>query len=254
MHNSPSNELQVAIEAAKIGAKVGLKYYNKKFEVKLKIDETPVTLADIEAEEVIREYILSKFPGANIVGEEGGGNKEAHDFWTVDPIDGTISYSRGIPMWCVLISLYRDDSPILGVCYFPVLDLLYVAERGKGAYLNGKKIYVSKIGVLSESLLAHGNIKRFKNRKGLMRLCDEAGNTRSPDPTYGVGLVSEGKIDVVIHPYVHIWDTAPFEVIIPEAGGKITATDGKPIAKREAGFIATNGILHDEVVRIYNEK
>ena len=115
-----SEELKVAIEAAKKGGKHALQYYEKDLAIEFKNDNTPVTIADKESEEVIKNHILKSFPDAKFVGEESGGSVDKEEFWTIDPIDGTRSFIRGIPQWCNLISFCKKDGPVLGVCYYAV--------------------------------------------------------------------------------------------------------------------------------------
>lgn len=110
MNNVPQSlELQTAIEAAKVGATTALKYFNKGIAVDYKEDKSPVTIADKKTEEAIKNFITSKFPGAKFVGEEFGGKINDDEFWIIDPIDGTRSFSRGVPEWCVMISVSKNN-------------------------------------------------------------------------------------------------------------------------------------------------
>lgn len=249
-----SDELAVAIEAAKRGAKVGLKYYNSSLKALLKNDKTIITKADFESEKEILSYISSKYPSANFVAEERGGSTNKKTFWTVDPIDGSRSFSRGIPSWCVLISFCSDKLPILGVCYFPILDVLIYSEKGKGAYINGKRIKVSSIDKLNLSYLGYGSPRHFKNKQIIIDLIEAAGSARSFDATYSHYLLADGKIDVYVDMYGKIWDIAPFKVITEEAGGKITQTSGAEWNINSTGCVATNGILHNEILAIVNKR
>ncbi|OGH38303.1 MAG: hypothetical protein A3B44_01490 [Candidatus Levybacteria bacterium RIFCSPLOWO2_01_FULL_38_21] len=250
-----SNELRIAIEAAKIGAKTALKYYEKKMLVSIKKDKTVVTEADFQTEDAIRSFILSRIPNAKFLAEETGGDKEEETFWIIDPIDGTRCFTRNIPFWCILISLYKKGEVMLGVCYFPLLHngLMY-AERGKGAHRGLKKIYTSNISDLSKCYLTFGSLRHFKNKKPLLKLVDIVGSVRGYEPTYGHFLLSCGSIDATIDVYAQPWDSAPFKVIIEEAGGRITHIDGKPWDIFGRGFIGTNGLLHDEAIHILNKK
>lgn len=250
-----SKELQAAIDAAKFGASYALKYFDNDSDIKLELkgDNTPVTLADKESEELIRKHISNSFPGAMFVGEEGGGNSEEKEFWIIDPIDGTRSFSRGIPGWCTQIALYRNLDFQLGVCHFPIFNRTLYAERGKGAYLNDKRINVSKIDDFSETYFAHGNPRYMKDREPLSRLTDAAGSVRSWETTYSVSLLAEGKVDTVLEGYALLWDYAPWAVIIPEAGGRITRMDGTELTLNGRGYVATNGLLHDQVLEIINK-
>ncbi|MBI2622149.1 inositol monophosphatase [Candidatus Microgenomates bacterium] len=248
-----TDELKVAIEAARIGAKVALKYYDKNIEVIFKEnDKTPVTIADYESEKAIKSFILKRFPSANIVAEESGGSTSKDEFWTVDPIDGTRSFARGIPGWCVLISFFRKEVCELGVCHFPIFEQTLYAKRGGGAYLNNKRVHVSKIDTLNKAYFGFGNPKHTKKLNAVMRLVGASASTRSWEVTYAAFLLSQGKVDIVYDEYAQIWDRGPFCVIVEEAGGKITNLQGKPLTIEGRGYIATNGLLHDEVIRVLN--
>lgn len=249
-----SNKLKAAIEAAKVGGKRALKYYEKDLEIELKNDRTPVTIADRKSEEVIKSHILKSFPNAKFVGEESGGSTKEDEFWTIDPIDGTRSFSRGIPSWCVLIGYYKNSQFELGVCYYPIFNQTLYAQRNKGAYLNGKKVHVSKIDSLNKAFLGFGNPRYMEDKNSLLNLIDLAGSARSWEVTYSNFLLAQGKVDVVLDGYAYLWDVSPFKVIIEEAGGKITRINGDPITIHGKGYLSTNGLLHDEVVKIINNQ
>lgn len=247
-----ADELKAAIEAAKEGGKYALKYFEKEFEVEFKDDNTPITKADKESEEVIKKCILKYFPDAKFVGEESGGSVDEEEFWTIDPIDGTRSFSRGIPSWGVAISLYKNPNFELGVVYFPSFDDILYAQKGKGAFLNDKKVHVSKVNLLNKALLAYGNPRYIENKKSLLNLIESAASGRSWEVTYSNYLLAQGKVDATLDGYAHLWDYAPFKIITEEAGGRVTKLDGSPITKHGLGYIATNGLLHDEVVKLFN--
>lgn len=245
-----SDELKIAIEAAKIGAQEALKFYKDELEVKIKEDNTVVTIADKASEEKIKSYITSKYHNAKFVAEESGGNRDDDSFWIIDPIDGTRSFTRGIPSWAILISFVKDNSVVVGVCYFPVLDTILYAEKGKGAYIDGKKVSVSKIKNLKNSYLGYGSPRHFKNKKLILDLIEYSGSARSFDATYSSFLLTEGKLDVHVDAYAEIWDAAPFKISVEEAGGKFTNLKGEKWRFTDRGYIATNGLLHEDVLKI----
>lgn len=246
-----SNELKIAIEAAEKGAQEALKYFDKPLDIVFKDDMTPVTIADKKSEEIIRDYLSHHFPGSQFVGEEGGGSKNVDDFWTIDPVDGTRSFSRGVPGWCVLLSHYKNGQFRIGVCYFPVFKQLLYAERGGGAFMNKKQVYVSKVSTLSKAYTAFGNPRYIENKKVINQLVEKSASVRSWEATYSQFLIAQGKCDALIEGYGQTWDVAPFVSIIEEAGGKITKLDGTPVDLKSRGCISTNGVLHDEVVKLY---
>lgn len=245
--------LEIAIQAAQIGAKVGLKYFDKPIEVKLKEDQTVVTHADLEAEEAIKKFILSKDSRAEFLAEESGNNTHSNSFWIIDPIDGTRCYVRGIPFWCSLVTHVEKGTVKSTACYFPVMrDGLLFGEKGKGAFCGEKRLHVSKVSELKNAYLTFGSIRHFKDKTHLLKVIDSINGVRGYEPTYGSCLLTEGKVDVGIDVFAYSWDSAPFKIMIEEAGGMITQTDGSPWSLTSRGFIATNGILHNEVTRLYN--
>ncbi len=249
-----SDELQTAIEAVKIGAEKALLYFDsgQDLETTLKSDNTPVTLADPATEKAIRKYILSKFPDAKIIGEEIGGSIKEESFWIIDPIDGTRVYARGINAWAVLISYYKKSEFVIGVAYFPVLNEMYYAEKGKGAFLNEKRLIVSSIKPLVKSLVNSGNPKNYKSNKIVPKLIEKCAILRGYETTYADCLVAAGKMDASIDPYAQLWDFAAFVPIIQEAGGIITNLEGKPLQLTDRGCMLSNGLLHEELMEIVN--
>lgn len=157
-----SNELKVAIQAAKKGANYAMQFFGKDLAVDKKEDNTVVTKLDKETEEVIKKAILSKFPNAKFVGEETGGIPTKGAFWTIDPIDGTRHFIRKTPLWAVLISLIVDGQPVLGVSNMPYLNEITYAQKGKGAFLNSKKVKVSNISNLKDAIFMFGSLGFLK--------------------------------------------------------------------------------------------
>jgi histidinol phosphatase-like enzyme (inositol monophosphatase family) len=246
-----SDELKVAIEAAKKGAENALKYFNKKIKTEIKKeDNTIVSHADRETEEIIKSHIASKYKSAKFVGEETGGEVSEKDFWVVDPIDGTRSFLRGIPNWCVIVSLCRDNDVFLGVIYFPHEDTIYYGQRNIGAFENNKKLHVSSISRLEEAYMGFGSPRHFKDKQVILDLIDKTASSRSWEATYAACLVVAGKIDLHIDAFGKIWDMAPFKVMIEEAGGKMTRLDGSQWTFDGSGALISNGILHDQILEI----
>src|SRR3989338_2420545 len=252
-HNShQSRELETAIIAAKAGAERALRYYGKEIDISVKTDKSIVTIADKESEDIIKECILSCFPNAKFVAEESEGSRSEKEFWIIDPVDGSRNFSKGIPIWSALISLCRDGEIILGVCYYPLLDILVYAEKGKRSICNGKKLQVSTVSKISYAYVTLGSPKRFDNKQIIINLIDSCSAVRCPDSNYSSCLTAMGKVDAVIDSYGQIWDIAPFKVIIEEAGGKLTNWQGKRWSIKDVGYIATNGILHKKVLELVN--
>ncbi len=248
-----SNELKVAIEAAKKGAEKALEFYNKPLKIETKDDNSPVTKGDKEAEIAIKNHVLASFPDAKFLAEETGGSRQEKTFWIIDPVDGTRSYIRGVPTWCVLVALYDKGEIKVGICYYPALDNLFYAEKGKGSYLNGKQIRVSIVPLLRDAYTCYGNLRYFKEKDKVIEFLMSSVSSRSMDITYGATLVASGNMDACIEAYAQTWDAAAIKIIIEEAGGKFTNLKGKTWSLSDRGYIATNGLLHDEVVGIVNK-
>lgn len=245
------SELKIAIEAAKKGAEVALTYFGKKINVEIKSNNTPVTVADREAEEAIKQYILGYFPNSEFVGEESGGDLTKDDFWIIDPIDGTKNYTRGLPLWSILIAHYKQGKISVGVSNTPLMNEVMYAELDHGAYLNGKKIYVSKINKLKDAFISYGDIMTL-NEKNISKLSKICISSRGFGDAWSYHLLANGRIDIMIEKENSAWDVAPFKLIIEEAGGKFSTIEGKEWEVIDRSCIATNGLLHDEVVKIYN--
>ncbi len=249
-----TNELKVAIEAAKEGSKVALRYFNKTLDIELKSDNSPVTQADKEAEKTIKEVVSRSYPSSSFLAEETVKTSLGADFWVIDPIDGTKNFIRGLPFWGVEIAYVKNNEIVIGVTYAPCLDELLYAEKGQGAYFNGKKISVSKITKLNEAFLVHGTINYFEQRiPQFLKLLRGIYRDRGFGDLYGYGLVAQGKADIMMDARNGPWDIAPFKVIIEEAGGRVTNFEGKDWQLTDSTAVATNGLLHDEVIKILNE-
>lgn len=252
-----SQFLTVALDAAKNAEEILLSYYNADtLDVTLKPDETPVTRADTEAEKAIRETIKQSFPNHGFLGEEYGIEKGDSPYvWIIDPIDATKNYIRKIPVFGTQIALMKDEELILGVSNAPLLDELLYAEVGKGAFLNGNQIKVSDVSQSSDAMICHGGLKWFVEKgtfRGVYNLINDVARSRGFGDFYSYHLVASGRADVVIEAAISIWDIAAITVIVREAGGTVTDIQGHAISKDTASLVATNGVLHDTVMRYFD--
>ncbi|QQG43913.1 MAG: inositol-phosphate phosphatase [Candidatus Roizmanbacteria bacterium] len=248
--------LKVALNAAKKAEEIILHYYQKGTQVGYKTDSTPVTLADTESEKVIIETIRKVFPDHGFLGEETGvSNKESEYVWIIDPIDGTKNYIRKLPFFGTQIALVKNNEFIVGVSNAPALRELMYAQKGKGAYLNKRKVNVSSISNIENAYLSYGNIKYFNERGNLSQLTKLASKVKACR-CYGefwpFHFLASGKIDVVVEAYTKICDVAAVACIIHEAGGKVTDIEGKPFTIESQSIIATNGLLHQEVLSYFS--
>lgn len=253
-----SDFLTVAIKAAKNAEDIITKYYNESsLKVELKGDETPVTRADTESEKAIIKTIKNAFPDHGFLGEEFGSEIGTSPYtWIIDPIDATKNYIRKIPIFGTQIALMHDDELILGVSNAPLLNELLYAEKGKGAYLNGEPIKVSKVAQPSEAMICHGGIKYFVEKdtfNGIYNLINDTARSRGFGDFYMYHLVASGRADVVVEAAISIWDIAAITVIVREAGGTVTEIQGQDITQDTNSLIATNGYLHDEVLNYFTK-
>jgi histidinol-phosphatase len=248
---------EAAIEAARKAAQRSLRYFNESVAIEWKHDQSPVTVADRETEHELRESLLGNFPGDGFLGEEHGEVPGTTGFrWIIDPIDGTRSFVRGIPIWATLVGLEYRGEQIAGVVEVPTLGQTYHALRGEGAFRNDRRLRVSEIGRLDESLLLYSSISWFVKAGKDRVFLELAGRTqrqRGFGDFYGFVLVAQGSAEVMAEHGVKCWDVAATKVIVEEAGGRFTDWDGMPTIHRP-DVIASNGLLHDEVLRILNSR
>jgi histidinol-phosphatase len=247
-----SAELQAALDAAERAAEVARELYQRNLEVRLKEDKSPVTEADVRCETVIREVLEARFPAYGFLGEETGSQRlDAGSVWLVDPIDGTKAFVREYPMFSTQIALMRGGELVLGVSSAPVYGELAFAERGRGAYLNGRRIAVSSVSTLEAAALSSGNLKSLAGGAQWARygaLVTQVGRIRGYGDFLHYHLLAAGKIDVVIESDVNILDIAACSAIVKEAGGTFTQLDGAPITLESTTVLASNGPLHAAVL------
>jgi histidinol-phosphatase len=247
-----SAELTAGIDAAQAAAEVIRALYQRNLTVTTKADQSPVTEADVRAEEAIYAILRTRFPGHGFYGEETGRhNADAESVWLVDPIDGTKSFVRECPFFSTQIALLRAGELVLGVSSAPVYAEFAWAERGAGAYLNGNPIRVSQTAQLAQSIVSTGNLKTLtRSPAGWRRLGELIGQV-SRIRGYGdfvhYHLLARGALDVVIESDVNILDIAALTVIVREAGGSFTDLDGGAVGLNTTSVLATNGILQARI-------
>jgi len=216
--------------------------------VETKPDLTPVTAADRAAEDEIVAVIRAAFPDHAILGEEGGARGAGAVRWIVDPIDGTRGFARGGAMWGPLVALEVDGELVAGAMALPALGHTYWAGRGAGAWRDGTRLAVSGIGDLGDATLSLGELRRMVTHPGVQALVARAASTRCYGDLAGCAMVLDGRAEVWIEGGVKPWDVAAPAILIAEAGGRFTDWAGGPSI--EAGYaIASNGLVHDEIVR-----
>ncbi|MBW1830863.1 MAG: histidinol phosphate phosphatase [Deltaproteobacteria bacterium] len=216
-----------------------------------KPDRSPVTVADLEAEKAIREYVFTQFPEAEFFGEETGrkGDNPGLRF-IVDPIDGTRAFVRGFPTWSVLVGIESDGVPVAGIAYMPAAGDLFSAVQGGGTTHNGKAVRVSKLGPLADADVCHGGLQQFTLTgvgDALVRLAGACDMARGCPDFDGYRQVLLGRSDAMVDPGVQPYDVCAPAILIREAGGTFTSLEGQETIY-DGGAIASNGVIHEELV------
>jgi myo-inositol-1(or 4)-monophosphatase len=254
-----TKELEVALSAAKEAGEVLRKGFGWQHSVRYKGEVDLVTEIDEEAEQVIREILLGAFPTYGMLAEEGGalvGEEDAR--WIVDPLDGTINYAHGLPIFCVSIALQRAGEIILGVIHDPIREETYVAERGGGATLNDEPIRVSDTDELIQALIATGfPYDRPKMPEALDLFGRFAAITRGMRRLGSTALdlcyVAAGRLDGYYERGIWAWDIAAGSLILEEAGGKVTDYQGGMLELEGRQIVASNGTLHAAMKKLTGE-
>ncbi|MDR2115189.1 MAG: histidinol-phosphatase [Planctomycetaceae bacterium] len=256
--------LEFAKKIAREAGELTLRYFynHEHVIVERKSDESPVTVADREAENLLRQRISEQFPDDAILGEEFP-NREGHnDFrWILDPIDGTKSFIHGVPIYSTLIGIEQNGVSMGGVIALPALSELVWAGRGLGAWHETTRFEkpipakVSNCRKINEALFLTSEVLTFDKsdrQNSYKRLERNVCLTRTWGDAYGYFLVATGRAEIMVDPILSDWDAGPLLVILEEAGGRFTDWKGTPTISGKEG-VGTNGFLHDNVLRILNE-
>ena len=237
-------------------------------ETEYKGDVDLVTVADRTAEKLIRERLGEAFPGHGIYGEEGTRERLDGEFrWYVDPLDGTTNFAHGLPQFCVSLGLEKrqngieagqDGALVAAVIYDPMRDELFTAERGKGAWLNGKPIRVSRTPELAEALLATGFPSRKRHDSPNVHFYHEFslrshGLRRAGSAALDLASVASGRMDAFWEFNLNPWDTAAGVLLIEEAGGRVTDFSGGRFKLDSREVLASNGLIHNELVGLFSD-
>ncbi|MGE0432024.1 MAG: inositol monophosphatase [Planctomycetota bacterium] len=253
---------QIARQAAEAAGVIHLQHFRSPgLKVEHKADRTPVTVADRDSEQAIRDVLRKLAPGLAIKGEEfgleAGTDGQTSDLWLIDPIDGTKNFVTGLPIFASLIGLVLDGRVAVGVVHAPALGRnglpvgdTWWAHRGGGAWLNNERIHVSTVSDLASAALGVGGLKHMSDatRWALVhRLVQRTARTRGFGDWYGHVLVADGRMDIMVDPIVADYDLGPLPVLLEEAGGRFSAISGE-LRLDGGNALSTNGALHDEVV------
>lgn len=253
--NDLSEFKKFAHHLADISGEVIRKYFRTGVSVESKKDSSPVTIADKQAEELMRESIMKNYPAHGILGEEFGSvNQHAEYQWILDPIDGTKSFICGAITFGTLIALVKNNEPILGVINQPILNEFLIGDNIE-TNLNGQKVMVRNCDSLSNAVLLttdHFNIGKYQNQKNFDELAKKVKYYRHWGDCYGYYLVATGYADVMIDPVMSVWDSMALIPVIKGAGGIITEYRGNNPIKGNS-IVAAGPVIHSEVISILNK-
>jgi histidinol-phosphatase len=251
--SDPAEALRFAHHLADVADAITLAGF-RTARTRIKPDGTIVTEADEAAERAMRSEISAAYPDDGVLGEEGGTQEGTGRRWILDPIDGTLNYSFGVPVWATLIALEADGELVAGVVSAPALHERYGAARGLGARRNDEPIRVSTIEDLTEARLAYAEFRTYEacgHGEGFHELLNAVRFSRGFGDFWGHMLVAAGAMDVMVEPIVNVWDLAPLLVVVEEAGGRFTDLGGR--RRIDGGSaLTTNGALHDTVLSLFD--
>jgi myo-inositol-1(or 4)-monophosphatase len=246
-------------EIAREAGSLLMGYFHRRVKIEYKGEADLVTEADRASEKLILERIRAYWPSHEVIGEEGAKIETGGDYrWYVDPLDGTTNFAHSSPVFCVSLGLAFQGRRHAAVLYDPTRDELFAAERGKGAFLNGQTIEVSKTAKLSQSLVSTGfpSQKRHKNPNIYFYhqlTLRTHGVRRAGSAALDLASVACGRYDGFWEFNLNAWDTAAGILIVEEAGGKVTGFQGQPLAITDRDVLASNGLIHAELLHEFDE-
>lgn len=248
MRSLLSDYMTFAAETAYLAGRLTLGYFNAGVRPDFKADDTPVTVADRLAEELIRGRVEKAYPGHAIVGEEFGaaGSEGASHRWFIDPIDGTKAFIRGVPLYGVLIGLEIEGRLEVGAAYFPGTDELLCAATGEGCWWNGRRARVSEVSDLGRAYVSCtdlGSFRAYGRWAEWERLAQRAYYRAGWSDAFGYMLVATGRIEIMLDPIMSAWDAGPFPAILREAGGYFGDWQGRETIHAGEGLATTQALL-----------
>lgn len=255
---------ETAIRAAKLaGRQLLIDYSNlKDSQINKKGRHDLVTKADLDANKIIIQTIKKSFPNHNFLSEETGLEKNSNGYrWVIDPLDGTTNYVLKNPLFCTVICLMKNDEPIFSVTYAPVLDEIFIAEKGKGATLNGEKITVSNKKKINYAISLIAKAHSKKSRRNEVRIMKNLYNSKLLNvkklgsTALDFAYVATGRVEsiIVVPPEISLWDTLAGILLVKEAGGKVTNFKNKKNDFENKGILASNGKIHNSLLKEINK-
>jgi myo-inositol-1(or 4)-monophosphatase len=246
-------ETRAAIAAARAAGRILERGFGRAGPVRLKSPRDPVTRVDGASERAIRRLLGRRFPRIGFLGEESGAVASGPDGrWIVDPLDGTIAFVAGLPTFGVSIALERGGRLEAGVMLFPRLRELFVAERGRGAWLNGRRIRVSRTTELARCVVSlwheAGLWRDRRMRERIARVGAEVRSVAMVGACFSLAYVAAGRLDGYWERQAHPWDVAAGALLVREAGGRVTGGAGQPFDVNEPSIVASNGRIHPRLV------
>jgi myo-inositol-1(or 4)-monophosphatase len=255
--------LETAVAAAREAGKLALGMQGALKDIRFKGEKDLVTEADYLCDDTIRGILAAAHPDHNIITEEAAGISRGSEYtWFVDPIDGTVNYSRGFPLWGVSVGLQRSGSPVAGAIFLPALGEMFTATLGGGAFLNGKPIRTSAVSELNRAIISHGDFnvgtteeeRRLVNEKTLMARSRSAASLQRVkclgSAVLECAFVAAGRMEAYCMLSMKPWDVAVGGLLVAEAGGKATRLDGGPFAIEGQDALFSNGLLHAQVLAV----
>ena len=251
--------LEISAEIAREAGALLSKFFERRVTFELKGEHDLVTEADRASEQLVIERLRSHFPSHSIVAEEGGGHTGSSDYcWYVDPLDGTTNFAHGFPMYNVTMALEHAGELVAGVIFDPERNEMFSAERGSGAYLNNRRIRVSKVTRIEDSLVATGFPSKKRHQDVNVHFYYQLamithGVRRAGSAALDLAYVASGRLDGFWEFGLKPWDMAAGVLLIEEAGGKCSDMTGAPAALRGKHLLADNGAIHDAMLGLFGE-
>ncbi|MGO9440673.1 MAG: inositol monophosphatase family protein [Terriglobales bacterium] len=255
-----ASEFVSAIEPiAREAGELLMGYFARRVPIEYKGDADLVTAADRASEALIIDRLQARFPRHDLMGEEGARRETGSDYkWYIDPLDGTTNFAHGFPVFCISMGLEHKGQLIAGVVYDPTRGEMFAAEKGSGAWLNQRRIHVSKTARLPESLLATGFPSHKRHKNPNIHFYHQItlrthGVRRAGSAALDLASVASGRYDGFWEFNLNPWDLSAGVLLVEEAGGQVTGFYGQPFRLEDRDVVATNGLIHADLLREFKE-